>query len=72
MAGIFLKGIYDLALPYKLVVSGSESLELKEKIHESLAGRKRLFEMKPVTFVKFVDFIIDSGAKIIPAWCSGL
>ena len=39
-AGLFLKGIYDRNLPYKMIVSGSGSLELKEKIHESLAGRK--------------------------------
>jgi predicted AAA+ superfamily ATPase len=55
-AGLFLKGIYDLNTPYKFVVSGSGSLELKEKIHESLAGRKRLFEMSPVTFSEFSDF----------------
>src|SRR3989338_6830102 len=36
-AGIFLKGLYDMNLPYKFIVSGSGSLELKEKIHESLA-----------------------------------
>jgi predicted AAA+ superfamily ATPase len=55
-AGLFLKGIYDLNTPYKFIVSGSGSLELKEKIHESLAGRKRLFEMTPVTFSEFSDF----------------
>ncbi|MBI4975456.1 ATP-binding protein [Candidatus Peregrinibacteria bacterium] len=55
-AGLFLKGLYDLDLPYKFIVSGSGSLELKEKIHESLAGRKRLFEMFPVDFEEFVDF----------------
>ena len=55
-AGKFLKGIYDLNTPYKLIVSGSGSLELKEKIHESLAGRKRLFEMYPITFTEFSNF----------------
>jgi predicted AAA+ superfamily ATPase len=55
-AGLFLKGIYDRNLPYKLVVTGSGSLELKEKIHESLAGRKRIFEMMPVTFLEFVNY----------------
>ena len=55
-AGLFLKGIYDMKLPYKFIVSGSGSIELKEKIHESLAGRKRLFEMTPVTFEEFVEF----------------
>ncbi len=55
-AGLFLKGIYDLDLPYKFIVSGSGSLELKEKIQESLTGRKRLFELRPVTFKEFVNY----------------
>ncbi len=55
-AGLFLKGIYDLRLPYKFIVSGSGSIELKEKIQESLAGRKRVFEMSTVNFIEFIDF----------------
>lgn len=55
-AGLFLKGIYDLGLPYKFIVSGSGSLELKEEINESLAGRKKDFFMNPVDFEEFVDF----------------
>jgi len=58
-AGIFLKGIYDLNLPYKFIVSGSGSLELKEKIHDSLVGRKRIFELNPVSFKEFVNFKTD-------------
>ncbi len=55
-AGLFLKGLYDRNLKYKFVITGSGSLELKEKINESLAGRKRLFEMMPVSFFEFVNF----------------
>src|SRR3990172_12902360 len=55
-AGLFLKGLYDQGLPWKLVVSGSGSIELKEKISESLAGRKRLFELATVSFGEFTDF----------------
>ena len=58
-AGLFLKGIYDLNLPYKFIVSGSGSLELKEKIHESLAGRKTIFSLNPLDFFEFVDFKTD-------------
>ena len=58
-AGLFLKGIYDRNLPYKLIVSGSGSLELKEKIHESLAGRKRVFEIPTITFFEFINFKTD-------------
>lgn len=55
-AGLFLKGLYDQGLPWKFVVSGSGSIELKEKISESLVGRKRLFELSTVSFGEFADF----------------
>ena len=55
-AGLFLKGLYDMKLPYKFIVSGSGSLELKEKIHESLPGRKRLFQLTTLSFEEFVNF----------------
>ncbi|MDI9569684.1 MAG: ATP-binding protein [Pseudomonadota bacterium] len=58
-AGLFLKGLYDQALPWKFVVSGSGSVELKEKISESLAGRKRLFELSTISLGEFVDFRTD-------------
>ena len=55
-AGVFLKGLYDMNLPYKFIVSGSGSIELKSKIHESLAGRKRIFELTTVSFKEFVNY----------------
>ena len=58
-AGLFLKGLYDMNLPYKFILSGSGSLELKEKIHESLAGRKRVFELGTLNFIEFADHKTD-------------
>lgn len=58
-AGVFLKGIYDMDLGYKLVVTGSGSFELKEKIAESMAGRKRIFELNSLSFDEFVDYKTD-------------
>lgn len=55
-AGLFLKGIYDRDLPYKLIVSGSGSLELKERISESLVGRKQVFALNPLSFEELVNF----------------
>ena len=55
-AGVFLKGIFDRDLPIKLVVTGSGSLELKEKIQESLFGRKRIFEVMTVSFLEWADY----------------
>jgi predicted AAA+ superfamily ATPase len=62
-AGLFLKGLYDLNLPYKFIVSGSGSIELKEKIHESLTGRKRIFELNTVSFTEFVNYKTDYRYK---------
>lgn len=58
-AGLFLKGLYDMKLPYKFIVSGSGSIELKEKVHESLPGRKRLFELATLSFEEFVAYKTD-------------
>ncbi len=55
-AGVFLKGIYDMGLPYKFIVSGSGSVELKERIHESLTGRKRIFELLTLSFEEFFNY----------------
>lgn len=55
-AGIFLKGLYDMTLPYKFVVSGSGSVELKEKISEGLSGRKKEFRLSTVSFREFVNY----------------
>jgi len=58
-AGIFLKGIQDLGLPYKFIVSGSGSVDLKAKIKESMLGRKRIYEVYPLSLLEFVNFKTD-------------
>ena len=62
-AGLFLKGLFDMDLPYKFIVSGSGSLELKEKIHESLAGRKRVFKLNTLSFEEFVNYKTNEKYK---------
>lgn len=58
-AGLFLKGIYDMNLPYKFIVSGSGSLELKEKIHESLSGRKLIFTLNTLSLKELINYRTD-------------
>ena len=55
-AGRFMKGLYDMGLPYKFILTGSGSLELKEQIAESMMGRKREFFIAPVSLAEFVDY----------------
>ncbi len=52
-----VKTIYDLHKgSIKVVVSGSESLFLKRRVHESLAGRIFEFEVRPLSFREFIEF----------------
>lgn len=55
-AGVFLKGLKDMGLPYKFIVSGSGSVDLKAKIKESMLGRKRVYEVYPLSLREFVNF----------------
>lgn len=55
-AGLFLKGIFDMKIRHKFIISGSGSLELKAKIPESMAGRKRLFTIDPINFKEFINY----------------
>jgi predicted AAA+ superfamily ATPase len=58
-AGLFMKGLYDMRLPVKFILSGSGSMELRASIQESMSGRKRVFEVMPVNFFEFADFRTD-------------
>jgi uncharacterized protein len=58
-AGLFLKGLYDSDLPYKFIISGSGSVELKEKVSEGLAGRKKTFKLRTLSFKEFVNHKTD-------------
>lgn len=55
-AGVFLKGLQDLGLPYKFIASGSGSVDLKAKVKESMLGRKRVYEVYPLSLREFVNF----------------
>jgi len=52
--GLFLKQLYDLRLGYKILVSGSSSLEIRSKIKEYLTGRKIHFLVLPFDFPEFL------------------
>lgn len=51
----FIKYYHD-NFPVKFLVSGSSSYYLKNRITESLAGRKRIFEIFPLDFIEFLNF----------------
>lgn len=48
--GMVAKLIYDELKDIKLIISGSSALEIASRASESLAGRKNLIEIYPLTF----------------------
>ncbi len=51
-----LKTIYDLYPNIKFIISGSESLFIRKKTRESLAGRIFEFRINPLVFKEFLSF----------------
>ncbi|TAE40814.1 MAG: ATP-binding protein [Sphingobacteriales bacterium] len=50
-----IKYLYD-TYAIKFMVTGSSSYYMKNQFSESLAGRKRVFEMYPLSFKEFLEF----------------
>jgi predicted AAA+ superfamily ATPase len=50
-----IKYLYD-TYHIKFIVTGSSSYYMKNLFSESLAGRKRIFEMYPLSFKEFLQF----------------
>ena len=50
-----IKYLYD-TYHIKFIVTGSSSYYMKNQFSESLAGRKRIFEMYPLSFKEFLNF----------------
>ena len=53
--GLILKLIHDNIQDVKLIVSGSSSLDLANKINEPLTGRKTVFQLFPFSFSELVN-----------------
>ncbi len=66
----FLKYIYDLYDNIKLIVSGSSAFYIDKKFNDSLAGRKKIFNILPLNFSDFLIFkekeeLLERGKKIL-------
>lgn len=51
-----LKIVYDMFKNVKIIISGSESLFIRKKSKESLAGRIFVFKVEPLSFKEFLNF----------------
>ncbi|MEK7482550.1 MAG: ATP-binding protein [Patescibacteria group bacterium] len=52
--GLFYKGIYDSQLNAKFILTGSASLYFASQVKESMAGRKRIFYLRPFSFEEYI------------------
>ena len=59
-----LKNIYDNHDNIKIYATGSSSIMIKDKIQESLAGRKFLHKLFPLDFEEFLEFKKIDSKKI--------
>lgn len=51
-----VKRLYDLHANFKIIISGSESLFIRKKSKESLAGRMFEFKVESLSFKEFLSF----------------
>jgi len=61
---IVLKNVYDNNSNIKIFATGSSSIKIKDEIQESLAGRKRIHYLYPLSFSEFIDFKGNEEAKL--------
>lgn len=50
------KIVYDLYPRAKILASGSSSIEIQKHLKESLAGRKKVYNLYPLSFEEFIRF----------------
>ncbi len=50
------KSIYDIYPQTKILASGSSSIEIQKHLKESLAGRKKVYVLYPLSFEEFIRF----------------
>jgi len=55
--GRFIKGLHDLRLPLKFVLTGSSSLDIRTRAHEALTGRKRVFHIEALSFSEYIKTV---------------
>ncbi|WP_020596343.1 ATP-binding protein [Spirosoma panaciterrae] len=60
-----IKYLYD-TYAVKFIVTGSSSFYLRNHFTESLAGRKTIFEMAPLSFAEFLQFHEIDSSRVSP------
>jgi predicted AAA+ superfamily ATPase len=63
--GLFIKGLHDLRLSVKFILTGSSSLDIRTKTQEALTGRKQVFNISALSFSEFLNTL--PGLHNLPA-----
>ncbi len=61
--GLLIKGLQDMKLSLKFILTGSSSLDIRVKTGEALTGRKQVFHVSQLSFSEYLDAV---GASLPP------
>ena len=53
--GLLVKGLQDLRLPLKFILTGSSALDIRVKTGEALTGRKQVFHVFQLSFAEYLQ-----------------
>lgn len=53
--GLLIKGLQDMRLPLKFILTGSSSLDIRVKTGEALTGRKQVFHVSQLSFDEYLS-----------------
>lgn len=59
--GLLVKGLQDMRLPLKFVLTGSSALDIRVKTGEALTGRKQVFRVHQLSFEEYLEAV---GARL--------
>ncbi len=71
-ASKIFKAIYDRNAHVKIYASGSSSIEVHKHLKESLAGRKRIYQIYPLTLEEHIASGLDLNAHLVYGGMPGL
>jgi len=64
-ASKIFKAVYDSGKPVKVYASGSSALEIHRHLKESLAGRRRLTRLMPLSYAEFLGKFGDGASSAV-------
>lgn len=71
-ASHLFKAVFDSGVKVKIIASGSSSLEIHKHLKESLAGRRHLIKVFPLSLEEYKQNHLDLGSVLVEGTLPGL